>query len=62
MINELTPAEKEVLDMKCGGELTFKEISEILEKPMGTVTWLYNSAIKKLRKKYKKGGMTDEDR
>ena len=47
--------------MKCGGELTFKEISEILEKPMGTVTWLYNSAIKKLRKKYKKGGMTDED-
>lgn len=61
MINELTPAEKEVLDMKCGGELTFKEISEILEKPMGTVSWLYNSAIKKLRKKYKKGGMTDED-
>ena len=36
MVNELTPAEKEVLDMKCGGERTFKEISEILEKPMGT--------------------------
>lgn len=41
--------EQEVMDLKVIGEFTFKEISEILQKPMGTVTWLYRNGIAKLR-------------
>lgn len=29
---------------------THREIGEILQKPTGTVTWIYNKALKKLRK------------
>lgn len=46
----LKPAEKEVLDLKLIGGFTFKEISQTLKKPMGTVTWIYNQAITKLRR------------
>lgn len=46
----LKPKEKEVIDMKLLGQLTFKEIAEITNQPMGTVTWLYNQGITKLRR------------
>ncbi|MCR5349775.1 MAG: sigma-70 family RNA polymerase sigma factor [Acholeplasmatales bacterium] len=29
--------------------MTHKEISELLNKPLGTITWAYNNAIKKVR-------------
>ena len=32
------------------GDLTFDEISKATHKPLGTILWKYNSAIKKLRK------------
>jgi len=31
------------------GELTFKEIAELLKKPQGTVAWRYRNAMNKLR-------------
>lgn len=31
-------------------DMTFEEISKSINKPLGTVIWLYNSGIKKLRK------------
>ena len=34
------------------GEVTFKEIAAILDEPMGTITWRYNEAIKKLRRNF----------
>ncbi len=46
----LKPKEKEVIDMKLIGQLTFKEIAEIRGTPIGTVTWLYNQGIRKLRR------------
>jgi len=46
----LKPGERQVVSMKVLGELTFKEISEIMGIPMGTVTWKYQNAIKKLRR------------
>ena len=49
----LKPAEQEVLDLKIVGDLTFQEISDILKRPMGTVTWLYRMGIEKLRKYHK---------
>ena len=39
-----------VVDMKVLGEMSFREISETLHIPMGTVTWRYQNAIKKLRR------------
>lgn len=49
-INTLKEPEQQVLNMKIFGEFTFSEISEILQIPMGTVTWRYRTAIEKLKK------------
>lgn len=35
--------------MKVLGGLSHKEISNILQKPIGTIQWTYNTSIKKLR-------------
>ena len=48
--DKLKPAEREVVNMKIMGEMTFQDISNALGKPMGTVTWLYRQAIEKLRR------------
>ena len=50
LIKILKPKEKEIIDLKILGGFTFKEISKILKLPMGTVTWDYNSGLKKLRR------------
>ena len=46
----LKPAEREIVHMKILGEFTFREISKMTKLPMGTVTWRYREAIKKLRR------------
>ena len=46
----LKPAERQIISMKVLGELTFKEISQIMEIPIGTVTWKYQNAMKKIRR------------
>lgn len=49
-LERLKPAEREVVHLKIIGDLTFEEISKMLEVPMGTVTWRYREAINKLRR------------
>ena len=49
-LNTLKPAEKQIIDMKVLSEMTFAEIAQTLNIPMGTVTWRYREAIKKLRR------------
>lgn len=49
-MDRLQISEREVLNMKILGQLTFREIAEVLEKPQGTVSWLYRQGIEKLRK------------
>ena len=49
-LDTLKPAEREIVNLKIMGELTFQEIADILKQPMGTVTWRYQSAVKKLRR------------
>jgi RNA polymerase sigma-70 factor (ECF subfamily) len=49
-LDTLGEAERQVVSMKVLGDLTFKEIAEILQCPMGTITWRYQNAIKKLRR------------
>ena len=49
-ISKLNPKEQQIINMKVLSEMTFAEISETLKIPMGTVTWRYREAIKKLRR------------
>lgn len=46
----LQETEAQIVHMKIAGGLTFKEIGSILKMPIGTVTWKYQSAVKKLRR------------
>ena len=52
LIKKLNPKEQELLTLKILGELTFDEISKLVNEPMGTITWRYREAIKKLRRNY----------
>ncbi len=57
-MSTLSAKEKEVIDLKLIGQLKFKEIAQVTGQPMGTVTWLYNQGIIKLRRclsSYEKG-------
>lgn len=49
-LDRLKPAEREIVHLKIIGDMTFEEISGLLEIPMGTVTWRYREAMKKLRR------------
>ena len=49
-LNTLNEGEREVVHLKVVGELTFREIARLLKLPMGTITWRYQNAIKKLRR------------
>jgi RNA polymerase sigma-70 factor (ECF subfamily) len=49
-LGRLNDSEPEIINLKIMGDLTFKEIANILHMPMGTVTWRYREAIKKLRR------------
>ena len=49
-LDTLKPAEKEIVNLKVLAEMTFQEISDLLKIPMGTVTWRYREAMKKLRR------------
>lgn len=52
MIESLKPIERQIVVMHIIGDLKHREIAKILDKPLGTVTWTYNEALKKLRNKY----------
>lgn len=44
----LSDKEYEIFILHVLGEYTFKEISEIKKMPIGTLTWIYQEARKKL--------------
>lgn len=50
LLSKLKTAEREVIILHLLNDLTFKDISKILNKPLGSVAWTYNSALKKLRR------------
>ena len=49
-MEQLGWAERQIVSLKVLGEMTFKEIAAVMEMPMGTVTWKYQNAMKKLRR------------
>ncbi len=46
----LNHKEYEVFILKVMNDHTHQEIAKILHKPLGTILWIYNNAIKKLQK------------
>lgn len=52
--------EREIVLLHVNSDLKHREIAEIINKPLGTVLWLYNRAIKKMRVFIEnKGGLQD---
>ena len=49
-LNTLKPAERQIVSLKVLSDMTFKEIAKAMGIPMGTVTWKYQNAMKKLRR------------
>jgi RNA polymerase sigma-70 factor (ECF subfamily) len=51
LLDYLDIKEREIVVLHVINDLTFREIAEITKKPLGTVLWIYNKAIKKLKGK-----------
>ena len=49
-LDTLKPGDREVVHLKIMGEMTFQEIADALNIPLGTATWRYQNAIQKLRR------------
>ena len=56
-LETLNEAEKEIINLRVGFDMTFKEISEALGIPLGTVAWRYRQALNKLKKTVKEGSI-----
>lgn len=52
MLDNLTEDERIVIILKVLDDLTHKEISKIIDKPIGTVLWLYQKGLDKLKDYY----------
>ncbi len=50
ILSVLNDTERDIVIYHIVSDLKFKEISKILNIPLGTVTWKYTEALKKLRK------------
>lgn len=50
LLSNLNISEREIVILHLVNDLTFKDISKILNRPLGSVAWQYNSALKKLRR------------
>jgi len=55
LLSGLAEEEREIVQLHIAAELTFREIAEILKRPLGTVAWKYRNAISKLQKTAKEG-------
>lgn len=53
ILNYLDEEEREVVVMHILGDMKHREIADVLKKPIGTITWIYNKAIKKAQEKFR---------
>ena len=51
ILDILDQKEREIVVLHVINDLTFREISDIVDKPLGTVLWIYQKAMKKLKGK-----------
>ncbi|MCK7484236.1 MAG: RNA polymerase sigma factor [Bacillus subtilis] len=55
MLAPLDPVERQIVLLRVVNDTAFKDISSVLDKPLGTVLWLYQRALKKM-KRHLEGG------
>ncbi|MDR1409170.1 MAG: RNA polymerase sigma factor [Oscillospiraceae bacterium] len=48
-LERLSERDRKIVTLRINGEFKFREISVILELPLGTVLWVYQKAIKQLQ-------------
>ena len=51
LLDYLNEKEREIVILHMIDNLKFKEIAKMKDKPLGTILWLYNKAIKKFKRK-----------
>lgn len=49
LLKVLDPIERDIVTMKIVDDFKFKDIATIVDKPLGTVLWMYQNALKKMR-------------
>ena len=49
-VEKLPETERQIMTMKLAGQMTFKEIAEVLGIPMGTLILKYKNSLEKLRR------------
>ena len=49
MIKGLDEKQRQIVTLKVMGGYTHKEIADMLGKPVGTIQWIYNTSIKRLK-------------
>lgn len=60
MLDALTPKEKNVVLLRLLCDMTLTQVAKELDVPRGTVFWLYNNAVRKMRNQFA-GGETHEN-
>lgn len=50
LLSVLTEEEKEIVLLRIVDEMKHKDIAKLVDKPVGTVTWLYQQALDKMKK------------
>lgn len=60
-MEQLSPADREVIEMRHHAQMGFKQIAEVLEEPLGTLLARHHRALRKLREIMERNvpGMTD---
>lgn len=58
LLDLLNDIEREIVILKIVNDFKFREIADFVNKPLGTVLWIYNKSIKKMQKA--EGGNDDE--
>jgi RNA polymerase sigma-70 factor, ECF subfamily len=51
MLDLLKDDEREIVTLHVINDLKFREISDMIDKPLGTVLWIFNKAMKKLKER-----------
>lgn len=51
ILNYLNPDQREVVVLHVINNFKFREVADIMDKPLGTILWIYSKAIKILKEK-----------
>ena len=61
MLDVLTPKEKNVVLLRLLCDMTLTEAAKELNIPRGTVFWLYNNAVRKMRNQFAGGNAHENE-